>query len=170
MANGKLQVDTYRDIKGFTAGMRYHVASGGTAITQQTAAIAVATAAVACSNAALEIAHGPNTSNAQPPVFGTAAQYIGVHMKAVYTFRAADGTLHRFQIPAPHIAIFEVDQQTVDAAQADSAAFITAVLANVVTANGSALTSFAGGQYRSRPQSRKLNINIKVPELDEPAE
>lgn len=170
MPNGLLESVSYRDSKGHIGKVRYHVANTGTLITQGAAADAVLVAIGAISNAALQSASGPATTAAGPVVYGTTADFAAVEDKAVYTFSAADGSLHRVQVPAPKIAIFEVDTVTVDAAQTDSAAFITAYLANAVTSAGAAITAFVGGIRQRRKLQRKLNIYIKVPELDEPAE
>lgn len=170
MANGLRQVDTWRDSKGRTATMRYYVASTGTQITQAVAASNVNNAFQPCSNAHTQTVHGPSNNPAGPVGYGTTADFPSVEDKAVLTFSAADGSLHRYKLPAPKIAIFEVDTVTVDAAQADIAGAITAVIANVVTASGAAITSYVGGTRSRVKLQRRLNIFVKVPELDEPAE
>jgi hypothetical protein len=170
MANGLLETVSWRDSKGHIARTRYHVADTGTLITQGAAATAVLVAMEAITNCALQSASGPGTTVAGPVVYGTTADFAAAEDKAVYTFSAADGSLHRVQVPAPKIDIFEVDTVTVDAAQTDSAAFITAYLANAVTSAGAAMTLFIGGIRQRRKLQRKLTIFVKVPELDEPAE
>lgn len=170
MATALRQSTVWRDVKGNTAAVRYYVASSGTPASQQTAANAVAAAIIPVTNAALQSASGLLTSVAGPVVYGTAAQFATVEDKAVLTFSAADGTLHRYKIPAPKIDIFEVDQETVDNSQTDLAALVTAILANVHTADGAALTLFIAGVRTRVKNRRKLNIFLKVPELDEPAE
>jgi hypothetical protein len=170
MANGLLENVSWRDSKGHIARVHYHVANTGTLITQGAAATAVLVAMEAITNCALQSASGPSTTAAGPVAYGTTGNFAAVEDKAVYTFSAADGSLHRVQVPAPKIAIFEVDTITVDAAQTDSAAFITAYIANVVTSAGAAITSYVGGIRVRRKLQRKLTIFVKVPELDEPAE
>lgn len=170
MPNGLKEVASYRDSKGRIGRVSYYVASTGTAITQATAAANVINFLALITNAAQQSARGPATEVAGPVVYGTTADFASVEDKAVLTFSAADGSLHRIQIPAPKIAIFEVDTVTVDAAQTDLANFVTAFLADAVTAAGASITSFIGGVRVRRKLQRKLNIFVKVPELDEPAE
>lgn len=170
MPTGLRESTSWRDSKGHIGRFRYFVADTGTLITQGAAASAVIVATEPITNAALQSASGPSTTAAGPVAYGTTADFPAIEDKVTMTFSAADGSLHRYQIPAPKIDIFEVDTVTVDAAQTDVAAFVTAVLANVVTSAGAGLTSFVGGVRTRRPLQRKLNIFIKVPELDEPAE
>lgn len=170
MANGKLESSTWRDVKGNTARIRFYIDSTLTVAAQDAAGGAVLVAIAPLTNAAFQSSSGPRTSLAGPVAYGTAAQFATVEDKAVMTFAAADGTLHRYQIPAPKIDIFEVDQETVDAAQTDVAAFVTAMLADAKTASGAGLSSFVGGVRTRRKLHRKLSIYTLVPELDEPAE
>jgi len=170
MANGLKEIATWRDSKGHIGKTAFYVASSGTAASQQTAADTVLTAIQAITNAAVQHTTGPATSLAGPVVYGTTADFATAEDKAVFTFSAADGSLHRYRIPAPKVDIFEVDTITVDADQTDAAAYITAVLANVVTSAGAALTIFLGGVRTRTKFQRKLSITDKVPELDEPAE
>jgi hypothetical protein len=170
MANGKRETTQWRDSKGNLAAVRWYVDSTLSDSAAHSAASAVIDALTAITNAAFQSGSGPATSVAGPVVYGTTAQFASVEDKAVFTFSGADGQFHRYQIPAPKIAIFEVDQETVDADQTDAAAFITAALANIKTASGAGLSSFRGGIRQRRKLHRKLTINTLVPELDEPAE
>jgi hypothetical protein len=170
VANGKLESTTWRDVKGNTARIRWYVDSTLTDSAAHSAASAVINAITAITNSAFQSAAGPATSVAGPAVYGTAAQFTTVEDKAVMTFTAADGALHRYQIPAPKVSMFEVDQETVNATDTNTAAYITAALANQVTRSGAALTAFVGGIRIRRKLHRKLSIYTLVPELDEPAE
>lgn len=170
MANGLRETATYRDSKGHIGRVAFYVASTGTTVTQAAAAAAILNNLAPITNAAQQSARGPATEVAAPVVYGTTADFATVEDKAVFTFSTADGQLHRIQVPAPKIAIFEVDTITVDAAQTDAAAFITNFLGNAVTAGGAAMSSFVGGVRIRRKLQRKLSIYTKVPELDEPDE
>jgi hypothetical protein len=170
MANGIKQTSTWRDSKGHTARVTFNVASTGTLTEEAAAAGAVLVAMVAITNAAINGNRGPSSSANQPVSYGITGTFPSVEDKAVYTFYAADGSLHRVKVPAPKIAIFEVDMVTVDAAQADSAAFITAYIGNAVTSNGAAMVGYLGGIRQRVKLQRKLSILTKVPELDEIAE
>jgi len=170
MANGLLESITWRDVKGNTATTRFYLADTGTAITQAAAGQAILNAMLALSNAAFQTARGPLTNVARQVVYGTAAQFLSVEDKATFTFSAADGSIHRIKVPAPKIALFEVDQETIDNSQSDVATFITAFLANAVTAAGAALITNPGGIRQRTKLKRKLSVWTLVPELDEPAE
>lgn len=170
MANGKRESTVWRDVKGNTAAVRFYIDSTLSDSAAHSAASAVINAITAITNAAFQSASGPATSVAGPVAYGTAAQFATVEDKAVMTFSGADGSLHRYQIPAPKVDIFEVDQETVEADQTDVAAFIAAAIANIHTASGAALSSFVGGVRVRRKMHRKLTIYTLVPELDEPAE
>lgn len=169
MANAVIQSITWRDSKGLTCQSRYYVTSASAAASQ-TAAGAVAAGMAGISNAAKQAQRGAAGTVAGPVVYGTTANFAAITDKVLLTFSAADGSLHRFQVPCPKIAVFEVDTITVDAAQTDMAACITAMLANIQTAAGASLTSYVGGVRISKPLHRRYNILVKVPELDEPAE
>ena len=160
---------TWRDSKGHTARNSFFIDAATPAL-QAAAAAAVIVAEEAITNAAVQSTSGPSTSSPLPVAYGTTADFPAVEDKAVFTFATGNGSLHRLQVPAPKIAIFEVDTVTVDASQADAAAFITAVIANVFDRSGGAITSFVGGVRTRRKLQRKLTIFTLVPELDEPAE
>lgn len=106
----------------------------------------VQTEILALSNADLQQSwEGDLTLNAAPaPV---AAVYDRVVDTATLLYQTAAGQLIKVVIPAPHSAIFEADGETVDPAQVT--ALTAAVLADLVTPAGTALTAYVGGT-RSR--------------------
>lgn len=78
-----------------------------------------------------------------PAVAAVAAVYQEVTDQAVLVFQTGSGALVKVIVPAPHSSIFQADQETVDAAQIT--ALIAAVLADVVTPAGTALTAYVAG-------------------------
>ena len=107
-------------------------------------------------------------------VYGTAAQYLPAEDKLVLTMQAADGTLHRFNIPSPKVSAFLADQESASAAQI--AALVTALTAAPITSSyistaaGSVFTVSLGGIYRRARFQRKFTIYGKSANLDEPEE
>lgn len=66
--------------------------------------------------------------------------------KALMRFLDEAGETHTFRVPAPKEAIFEADKETVNPANGLVAAYTAAVIANCVTPQGLAFTSFVGGR------------------------
>jgi hypothetical protein len=75
----------------------------------------------------------------------TAAVYEAGMQRARLVFGAADGTEVDIIIPAPQIGIFLADGITVDSSNANVAQLITDVIANGVSASGSAVTAYLSG-------------------------
>ncbi len=83
----------------------------------------------------------------------TAADYFDVEDKASLVFKAADGSTHKYQIPAPVTAMFDpADQETV--LHSDPTGVIAAFIAGGLAYTGSALTTFIAGK-RLRRRSRR---------------
>lgn len=72
-----------------------------------------------------------------------AATYQSVRVVAELLYQTASGALQKVLIPAPTSAIFMPDGETVDPTAI--AALTVLVLANVTTADGTALTAYVAG-------------------------
>jgi hypothetical protein len=72
-----------------------------------------------------------------------AAQWASVADYALLTFQTAAGALINVRLPAPQAGIFLADGETVDPAQIGG--IIAAVVADVVTPSGAALTAYVSG-------------------------
>lgn len=83
---------------------------------------------------------------APPAPAPISAPYASVKDGAALVFQTASGALVRITVPAPDSGIFMADNETVD--PATIAALIAAVIADVVTADGIAVTAFVAG-YRT---------------------
>lgn len=145
--------------------------------------VAIAAAFVACSNAA-QVAYGGFVGRVlEPNVYGASAQFPSAEDKARLTFLALDDDIAptfasfvHYEVPAPKLAIFYADQETVNSATAPMTALINALLAidpsggHTVSNAGSLVGSFLGGVRKRRKLQRKLTIYDKSPNLDEPEE
>jgi hypothetical protein len=161
---------TLRDDKGNIAQTRFFV-SASTPALALTAATNVVNLITPLSNAALQNAKGAYTTSPTAQSYGTAAEFDTCEDKAVLTFITATGSIHRYQIPAPKVAIFLADKETVDPANSDIAAFTAAVISNQVCSRDSSLiTAYIGGIRRRAKFNRRLNIFTKNPALTGPAE
>lgn len=148
---------TFRDAKGQQSTVRFFCSTGAGAVADlQTQLIALETALKGLTNAAEQSSSGP-VSRTGTKQYGTSGSpYQDVQQKAVMTFQDSVGGLHRFQIPAPVIAAFLADQQTIDPANGNVTAFIAAMTGNtagagVVTRSGLKLTNFFGGLFAAKP-------------------
>lgn len=158
---------TWRDARGFTCKTTYFV--GGASVgAEATAAQAVATAAAGISNCHLQQANGPYVFTPTEAVYGTAADYADVEDKAQFTFQDSVGNFHRFTVPAPLAAIFLSDGKTVDPSNTGVVAYTSAVIANCLNRNGSAI-GFGGNGTRKRVRTqRKMNAITLNPALTGP--
>ena len=166
---------TYRDAKGNTGKMLFYLKLGGSATVEDafTDFSALVPLISALSNAALQTARGPFTSYgvAQYGAHVSGGAYESIIDKAVMVFQDAAGQLHRFEVPAPKIAIFKTDKITVDPANTAVAAF-TAFMTTGQT-NGNLITSrqalpylnYMGGFYKARKIRRRLNVLVLQPDL-----
>lgn len=111
-----------------------------------------------------------------PGVYGTQATFGSIEDKANFTLVDQAGLIHHYQIPAPKSAIFLADQETVNIAQTDVAAFIAYILSVgpngefISTKGGEAFGSVVGGIRIRRKIHRRINIFTKNPTETGPAE
>jgi hypothetical protein len=137
----------------------------------------------ALTNGAVVDIGGLFSQSLNPLDYGTAAPYANAEDKAVLTYQTAPisnpfnlfGKM-RISIPAPILALFLADQETVDPANASLVTLTTKLLATDasggVFADGRGFqpTQFIGGVLVRRKQQRKLTLYTKSPNLDEPEE
>lgn len=168
----------FRDAKGNTARMNFYIYYDAAEATPAAAVVGsgLSSAVFNLSNAAFGGAYGPY-GQIVVAAYGTNSTFASVEDKAMLTFQAADGSLHRFNVPAPKSAIFLSDAETVNPANALVLALQTALHASSVSAapstRGGVLfgaTSFVGGIRQRRKTRRRINIYTLSAGLDEPAE
>jgi hypothetical protein len=169
------QTFTFRDAKGNTASMRFWLNDAASVVNPpvvnaQDLASTLRTALVAASNAAYQASSGPLSEHGTAAYGATGAQYQDVPMKGTFVFQDTAGRLHRYALPAPKIALFKADQQTIDPANALVIAVKTALLATqdgtfFCSPDGTALHDFMGGVWQGRKIRRKLNILVLDPTL-----
>lgn len=166
---------TFRDAKGNTGRFGFFMdcqaAASGTAI--QTDLNTVMATIPPLTFAAVQRFTGYNTEYgvAQYGAHASGGAYESIIDKAVMVFQDAAGQLHRYEIPAPKVAIFKNDKITVDPANSAVAAFTAAF--STVQAGGCfvcsrqdiALANFMGGVYKARKLHRRLNILVLEPDL-----
>lgn len=103
--------------------------------------------------------------------YGTNAEFPNVEDGAQLVFKDDVGTIHRFKIPAPKIAIFLDDGDTVDPGNAAVIALVgdfqTFVYANDLSDNP---LTYVGGIRLRHKARRRLNIFVKNPALTGPGE
>lgn len=181
VSGNSLQTFTFRDAKGNTSVFRFYVHVNGATADQLVAdMVTFETAIVALTNAAEQAAHGPLTryGPAQYGAHAVGGSYESVVDKAAMVYQDNSGQLHRFEIPAPKVAIFKPDKITVDQTNAAVIAFnalMTAAWANgetVQSRQGIPLANYMGGIWRGRKLRKRLNILVLTPDLtaSEPAE
>jgi hypothetical protein len=160
---------TFRDAKGNTARVSFYV-TGATATLQATAANNIFVTLTPLTNAAFQSSSGPETAAPTEVIYGTNSEYANAEDKAIFTFQAANGSIHRLQVPAPIAAIFQADGETVDPANAAVVAFVAAFIANAVTSAGGAIGFGANGTRIRRKMHRRFSIFTKDPALTGPGE
>lgn len=160
---------TYRDCKGNTARMTFYT-SQTTEGAATTAFGNIVTGIAGITNAALQSALGAYEISPQAVLYGTTDEFKTVEDKAVFTFQTAAGDIHRFQVPCPKSSIFLADGETVDATNTNVVAFTSAVVAGASNRSGTGIVFGGFGIRRRTKPRRKLNIFVKSPGLDEPAE
>jgi hypothetical protein len=166
---------TMRDAKGNTSVFRYFLdINAGTLPAAQTQAAAINAGFAALSNAALQNTKGLSSEYgvAQYGAHVANGAYESVIEKAVLVFQDASGQLHRFEIPAPKIAIFKTDKVTVDPANGLVVTFIALVTTPAAgpgsfmcTRQDIAFSNYMGGVFKARKIRRKLNILVLEPDL-----
>lgn len=168
----------FRDAKGNTARMSFYIYYDSAEATNAAGSIGsgLSSAVFALTNAAFANAYGPY-AQVVTASYGTNATFASVEDKAMLTFQAVDGSLHRFNVPAPKSAIFLSDAETVNPANALVLALQTALHATsgaaAASTRGGVLfgaSSFIGGIRQRRKTRRKVNIYTLSAGLDEPAE
>jgi len=158
----------FRDAKGQVAKVRI-IIGAATPAAIETDAADFTTKSQAVSNAHVYQTVDPAPINKR--TYGTSAEYNTVEDKMQLTFTDTVGNLHRFEIPAPKSASFLADQETVNPAQTDVAALVTAIGTYVYGRyNDTAPLAYVGGVRVRRKLQRKMNIFVKDPTLTEPAE
>jgi hypothetical protein len=168
---------TYRDAKGNTGVFRFFVSWTDAAATRDDLASqigSVVTAYSALTNAALQSIKGGGAGEygvAQYGAHASGGAYESIVEKAVMVFQDASGTLHRYEVMAPKIAIFEADKVTVNPAGTGVATFISAMSTagthnvQLCSRSGILLTNYMGGFFRARKIRRRLNVLVLQPDL-----
>ncbi len=159
----------FRDVKGEVARMTV-VVGGATPTAVEANAATLKGHLQAISNAHVSLVITDYTDAA----YGTAATYQNVEDKAKLSW-SLNGTIHRYQLPAPISTLFLADSETVDKSQGGMvnllADFNSFVYAPDVAISGPFLTTgFLGGFRVRQPMHRRLNIYIKDPTETIPAE
>lgn len=172
---------TMRDAKGNVSKSRFYVDfGGGSGVTDaQSWEVTFLPLWTALSNAALQRTSGAE-SRYGIAQYGAHApsDYQTIEQKAVFVFQDAVGNLHRYQVPAPKIALFQADRQTIDPSNSAVIAFknyMTTPDTNGVfacTKDGQPFSNFMGGYFRAAKLQRKLNVLVLTPALTpaDPAE
>ncbi len=170
------QTYSYRDHKGQTSTMRMWFVNA-TDAGAKTAAAAVRTALDALTNAAPGPAKGADNTAPAPNSYGVTATYANIEQKALLTFQTATGAIHRYQLPAPILLMFDTDQETVITPDGAGSAqqillndLVTAMVGNVASRDGVLLNSYIGGIYLTRRFKRKFDIFTKDPDISGPGE
>lgn len=100
-----------------------------------------------------------NVGDSPDSGFWTAGVYDSVSDKALLIFQDTLGNHHKFMLPGPDDADFEADQKTVNRLQADIAALIQHMLANIITIAGTALAEYVRG-YRIKGTARSIKPGV----------
>src|SRR5579859_6418678 len=104
----------------------------------------LATLAEGCSNAGiLEYWESAITVPATPVPF--AAAYQSVVDRAVLLFLCADNTLANLIIPAPSLAVFMSDGETIDITNPNVSVLVTAAIGDLQNLSGSPAVAFVSG-------------------------
>lgn len=109
-----------------------------------------AAAALAALSNAAELEHWESNVSTSVPA-PVAAAYQSGQDRAALVFVCADGTTTAIIVPAPALAIFMADGETVDITNVDVVAFVAAAVAAPLTnGSGSAVTGLVSGQRLPR--------------------
>jgi hypothetical protein len=167
------QALTRSDDKRYKATFRFWLSSPDDATATGTVN-SVATALAALTNAAGFSARGPVSSGPVLAAQGATAVYADAVFKALFTFQAADFSLHRYQVMAPKESIFLADLMTVDRTNIDVAAFITAMTGAIAgsfvsSEGGSQVTSYLDGFLIRRRNRRRISGLTIASDLAVPA-
>ena len=114
---------------------------------------------------------GPGSNGFNGFAIGAFGAYSIATVKARLGFRAANGMVHWFELPAPVSGMFEPDEMTVLPTFATVATLIAAMTDGTTCGrNGDALTTFVGGLRIQRAPRTRANINILSPLRTAPEE
>lgn len=165
---------TFRDAKGNTSAFRVFIDEGaaGDADAVQAFAVSLRDALIALTNAAFQGARGTLTEYgvAQYGAHAVGGAYESIVEKAVLVFQDLAGQLHRYEIPAPKIALFKADKVTVDPTNGSVVTFVglmtqAAPGVHVVSRQDIGLANYMGGVFKARKIRRRLNILVLEPDL-----
>lgn len=157
---------SFRDAKGNISRVRVLIGDATTNAIQ-TDANALATLLASVSNAAVRLTEAATNAHS----YGSSAEYNTVEDKASLAFVDPAGFLHKYQLPAPKSAEFDADQETVNAAETNMAALITAFQTYVYgRSTDTAPLSYVGGIRIRRKLHRRPTIFDKDPTLTLPEE
>lgn len=176
-----IQTYTWRDAKGNTATNRFYIDFSATDEGNGGGfALALKNAIAAITWSALQSAHGLYNAfgTAQYGAHNALGAYETIEQKLVFVLQDSVGRLFRFRFPAPKIAIFLADKQTMDPANANIATLVgllTAPDANgvqAVTRDGLPFSNCMGGYFAAVKLRRRVNVLTLTPPLtpEEPAE
>lgn len=113
-ANQILQTHTFRDSKGFTSVVRYYINPNAAVEGDIASAIAaILTALKALTNAAYQGSQGYISEYGVKQYGASGTDYPSCRMKARLVYQDLAGGLHALSVPAPKLACFDADRQTV---------------------------------------------------------
>lgn len=178
------QSHQFRDAKGYTWRMQYHIRYDDSTPTLVNngwlVGAAVKAALQGLGPGTLPLTNGAYQnskglfSDTVGLAYGTAAQYLNAEDKLNVALVDTGGELHRFGIGAPVLAAFLLDQETGKGSQLVD--FINAMVTPIgvsafaCTPNGLAFASAVGSVLVRRRQRRKVSLYSKSSNLDEPGE
>lgn len=150
----------FRDAKGQIGRMRVLI-GGATNAAVLTSAGTLTTDLQAATNAHVST----NVDSAASHVYGTNAEFPNVEDKAQLVFADTTGNLHRYQLPAPLLACFATDGETV----VNSGVMATVIgdFQSFVYGHNSDVgpLAYIGGIRQRRRMQRRFNIFTKDPTL-----
>lgn len=184
MAVGLPQSYSYRDAKGNTASIRLYLDSSATVAQAWQNGDNLQVDFNQLTNGAPMQAKGPFTSNPHSTTYGNTTNFQNIEDKAVFVFTDAEGSIHRYMIPAPLETIFDNDSETLLITNAHVQQLVSDMLnaaygaatpttgntKAVVGRNGTPLTYFAGGFRLRKRLHRRANIYTLNPSLTGPEE
>jgi hypothetical protein len=162
---------TFRDDKGQTSSMKFNMSTDET---NDLAALALGQTAIVeavtdLTNAAIQGGSGPGPAPVGPVTYGANAEYESIETKLRMTFTTQNGSYHSYEIPAPKVAVFMADGETVNRTHGDVATFIAVMTNGLVTSkDGAPVLYFQGGFLVRRKIQRKFNVNTLSPALTGP--
>lgn len=172
-ANIMQQSHTFRDSKGFTGTIRYFVNPNGAALADiLTGVAALLVAFKALTNAAYQGSRGILNEFGVKQYGAQGVDYASCRMKARMVFQDESGGLHAISIPAPKIACFDTDRQTI---LPSGVASVTSVIAApggpvgsgadfVCSRDGIQLVNFMGGFFVARQRRANKLFVLSAPE------